>query len=68
MSAATITANMIIRHLDTPRGGKVYHDALENGAGKYGALCCVARDAAPFLDTDAVFEAAAEAQAIRNMQ
>ena len=68
MSAATITVNMIIRHLDTPRGGKVYHDARENGAGKYGALCCVARDAVPVLDTDAVFEAAAEAQAIRNMQ
>ena len=67
MSVATITANMIIRHLDTPRGGKVYRNARENGAGKYGALCCVAQDAVPFLDTDAVFEAAAEAQAIMNM-
>ena len=68
MSAATIAANMIIRHLDTPRGQKVYGNARQCNAGKYGALCCVAQDAMPFLDTDAVFEAAAEAQAIRNMQ
>jgi hypothetical protein len=64
----TITANVIIRHLDTPRGRKVYDNARQNGAGKYGALCCAARDALPFLDTDAVFEAAAEAQAVRNAQ
>ena len=68
MSAATIAANMIIRHLDTPRGQKVYSNARQSNVGKFGALCCVARDALPFLDTDAVFEAAAEAQAIRNLQ
>ena len=64
----TITANLIMRHLDTPRGRRVYDNARQNGAGKYGALCCVGNDALPFLDSDAVFEAAVEAQAIRNAQ
>lgn len=65
---ATICAYDVIRHIETPKGRKRYQDALKAGARKFGALCCVAADALPYLETEAIYEVAAEAQAIRNMQ
>ena len=68
MSIATICAYDVIRHLSTPNGRKRYQAALKAGAQKFGALCVVAAEALPFLETDAIYEVAAEAQAIRNAQ
>ena len=66
MSETTICANAIIRHLGTPQGKRRYNAALQAGARDYGALCCVARDAVPYLDYEGMCDVAAEAQRIRN--
>ena len=68
MSAVTICANAVIRYWHTPAGKKRYNAAIKAGARDYGALLCVARDAVPFLDDASLFDIAAEAQAIKNME
>ena len=66
MSAVTICANAVIRHMNTPAGQKRYNAAIKAGARDYGALLCVARDAVPYLDYEGMCDVAAEAQRIRN--
>lgn len=63
---ATICAYDVIRHLESPKGRRRYQAALKAGARKFGALCVVAAEALPFLETDAIYEVAAEALAIRS--
>ena len=66
MSAVTICAAAVIRHMNTPAGQKRYNAAIGAGARDYGALLCVARDAVPFIEYEELCNVAAKAQSIRN--
>lgn len=68
MSAVTICANHVIRHLNTKRGQEVYSAALKAGTNKYGALCFVAKDTPMLISEDEFYDVTARAQAIRNLQ